>query len=353
MIAICTGISGVGKRDFLGRLSSEHPDAIRLFDVGEMMLQVAEELNIKTNTEKILDMPETTQTALRSTVFEKIFGELDDASPDKHYIIGLHASFRWTGVLGPGFSAYHLKEITLRATAKNIHLLYVCFTDTACNIYTRLEQREQWKGKLDLEEILLWSNEEAVLTRMIAEYERATFVLLPVAEPTTSLWNILADPGKKKLYLSFPITIIKFKEKHLLGEVERFRERLREHFVVFDPLAIKDIEWLHGEYEVPDEVKAGLEIAPPACTDQAKKYMESQTVARDFQLINQSDFVVVYYKTDRASWGVMSEVIYGYSNNKPVYAVWAGSVSPFLPHYCTAWRPDIDGLLQLLTEKYC
>lgn len=202
---------------------------------------------------------------------------------------------------------------------------------------------------------MLWSNEEAALTKMIAEYEKGEFVLLPTEEPTSSLWNMLADPFKKKLYLSFPITIIKKTRPELLEEVGQFRERLREHFIVFDPLAVKDLEWLAGDYQLPADLTIATGNHTPdrdKVTEVCKRYMESQTVVRDFQLIDQSDFVVVYYKTDRVSFGVISEMIHGHGNNKPVYAVWAGSISPFFSYYCTDWKNDIDTLLELLKQRH-
>ena len=352
MIVICTGISGVGKLEYLQALKAKNPDSICVYDVGSKMLDVAANLYIETSTEKILDMPDTTQTALRSTVFEQILPELQNPDPAKHYIIALHASFRWKQVLALGFNAYYLKQITELAQGKGIRVIYVCFTDTASKIYARLEQRDQWKGKLSIEEILLWSNEEAALTKMIAEYEKAAFLLLASEEPIESLWNIVSHPSKKKLYLSFPITIIKKHHPNLLEEVFQFRDKLRCHFVVFDPLAVKDVEWLKGEYQPPDELRGDGAVQIPPPSDTAKAYVESQTVARDFQLVDQSDFVVVYYKTELVSFGVISEMIHGYSNNKAVYAVWEGSISPFFSHYCTAWRADVDSLLIFLTKKY-
>jgi adenylate kinase len=355
MIAICTGISGVGKREYLQKLKEFHPDKIsKMFDVGELMLHVAKQLNIDTSTEKILDMPDTTKTALRSTIFEQILGELHEADPTKHYLISLHASFRWNQVLALGFNAYYLNRITELAREKEISILYVCFTDTICKTFARLQGREQWREKLSMEEVLLWSNEETVLTKMIAEYGKVDFVLLPTEEPIDSLWHILENPSKKKLYLSFPITIKKT-QPEFFEEVNQFRDRLREDFVVFDPLAIKDLEWLAGDYQLPEELKGGAEAkfpTPNEVTDLCKGYMASQTVTRDFQLIDQADFVVVYYRTHSVSFGVISEMIHGHTNNKPVYVVWSGSVSPFFSYYCADWKNDIDALIQLLKERY-
>ncbi|MFQ5662928.1 MAG: AAA family ATPase [Terriglobia bacterium] len=352
MFVICTGISGVGKKEYLARLRDAHHQAIELFDVGERMLAVAEHLNIETSTEKILDMPESTQTALRSTVFEEVIKALERADQYKHYFVSLHACFRWNDFLTLGFNAYHVKRITDIARDKKAGPIYVCFTDTAANIYARLQKRTQWKDRLSLGEILLWRDEERTLTKMIAEYEKTSFYAVPSEEPIDTLWNLVSQPHIKKLYLSFPITIIKKYHPEYLEEVGRLRDELRKHFVVFDPLAVKDIEWHLGEYLLPDQLAAGLANGVPPASERAAQYMARQTVERDFQLIDQSDFVVVYYRTDRLSFGVVSEMIHGYSHNKPVYAVFTSSPSPFFVHYCTASRQTVADLLQLLRETY-
>lgn len=351
MFVICTGISGVGKKEYLAKLRDTDAEKIRLFDVGERMLAVAKHLNIETSTEKVLDMPESTQTALRSTVFEEIIPKLQEAVPEKHCLISLHACFRWNKFLTLGFNAYHVKRITQIAAEKKIALKYVCFTDTAPKIYARLQNRPQWKDRLTLEEILLWRDEERALTEMIAEYERTEFYALASEEPLESLWKLVSSPHIKKLYLSFPITLIK-QSPDLLEEVGRLRDKLRENFIVFDPLAVKDIEWQIGEYSVPAELTGGLTGGIPEPTDTAKHYMENQTVERDLQLIDQSDFVVVYYKTDKLSFGVVSEMMHGYTHNKPVYAIYPAAVSPFFSYYCTAIRSSVEELLQLLQETY-
>ena len=81
------------------------------------------------------------------------------------------------------------------------------------------------------------------------------------------------------------------------------------------------------------------------------QYMADQTVARDYKLIKQSDFVVVYYPTTVLSAGVISEMIYAVANGKQVFAVWLPPTepSPFFSYYCTApvFR-SIGGPLRLL-----
>lgn len=352
MFVICTGISGAGKKEYLAKLRSAHPEQAEVIDVGERMLHVARDLNIETSTEKILDMPQATQTALRSAVFEEILQRLEGAATEKHYLISLHASFRWNQFLTLGFNAYYVKRITELAKGKQVPLIYVCFTDTIPKIYARLQGREQWRGRLTLDELLLWRDEERALTEMIAEYEKTAFYVLPSEEPIDTLWSLASAPHIKKLYLSFPITLIKDNAK-LLEEVGHFRDELRKDFVVFDPLAVKDIEWKLGQYTIPAELQGQAGQEDPLVTDTAKQYMDNQTVERDFQLIDQSDFVVVYYKTDKLSFGVVSEMIHGYTHNKPVYVVYSSGRSPFFNFYCTEVKNTVQELLHLLRTVYC
>ncbi|MEM2922530.1 MAG: hypothetical protein QXF26_09485, partial [Candidatus Bathyarchaeia archaeon] len=74
-----------------------------------------------------------------------------------------------------------------------------------------------------------------------------------------------------------------------------------------------------------------------------------QIVARDYQLIDQSDLLVVYYQIQVMSPGVLSEMSYGFSNNKDVFVVFKGPESPFFHYYSTRIFRDEEEILNFLT----
>ena len=49
------------------------------------------------------------------------------------------------------------------------------------------------------------------------------------------------------------------------------------------------------------------------------KIIKSRTVHRDYQFIDQSDAIVVFYLTDKLSPGVMGEIVYAHRNQKPIF----------------------------------
>ena len=116
---------------------------------------------------------------------------------------------------------------------------------------------------------------------------------------STSVLGIIAKRGRGKSGLL----------KVLIEELSKAGEQ----FIVFDPMAIKDLQALaspsgpfslRGDAEdLPlDPLPKGKGDAPltdraaaeAAFTPAEMQYMDDQTVARDYKLIKQSDLVVVY-----------------------------------------------------------
>jgi len=197
VIIVCTGISGVGKRDYFRSLQEKYPK-VMIHDVGDQMLTVARELDIPTSTEKILDMHEGTLTALRAAAMERFIGKMGEANPSELLLLATHACFRWRGTLTLGFNPYYLKKITEEAQERGHKLLYVCFTDTVGKIWARLQATKQWENRLEIQDILVWRDEEEALTKTIAEYEKKDFYLLATEEPVDTLVQLGSDPARKK-----------------------------------------------------------------------------------------------------------------------------------------------------------
>ncbi|MEM0093754.1 MAG: hypothetical protein QW753_05215, partial [Thermofilum sp.] len=79
--------------------------------------------------------------------------------------------------------------------------------------------------------------------------------------------------------------------------------------------------------------------------------IRDQIVARDYQLINQSDMLVVFYPVRVLSPGVLSEIKYGYTHNKDVFAIFPHEgASPFFEYYTTKVFKDVDSLIDHLKE---
>lgn len=116
--------------------------------------------------------------------------------------------------------------------------------------------------------------------------------------------------------------------------------------MVFDPLSIKDVP----------QTRAAAGSSQPGIDaemeDAAAPYLNSQTVARDLQLIDQADMVVVYYPTDKVSPGVYTEMSHARDRRKPLYlCAFPGapeSVSPFLGLFYTEAFKTVEEMLDRL-----
>jgi adenylate kinase len=319
-----TGISGSGRKELMMRVK-ENKDGLSLnaFDFGNMMYELAKELNFTIKEEKILDLSPISLRYLRSAVFEKIIAD----SHKKTTIVATHASFRWR------------KHLTSALDFHYLHLLnpdiYVNVIDSLPRVLRRLGESPQWRSKLNSKEILIWRDEEFLLTKSLAEYQRKKFYTIPFSITPSSFLKLITGMRRYKTYLSYPITYVNKAAKNM-EEKDEFRKKLEDAgYIVFDP------GWIDDESGLSDDDKI-------ACNQD----IYEQTVMRDYQLIDQSDFITVYYYEPVMSPGVLSELIYAFTNNKDVFVIFRGQQSPFMVYYSTNIFKDEDEFFENLKATY-
>ncbi len=342
MKVICTGTSGSGKLEYLKQAVDEakrQGASIHLYNIGDLMFKKAEELECPTSPEKILDLSPSSLRALRAAVFEEILKESEKV---EHCIISTHGCFRWKNYLMPAFDVHYLNELQPD--------LYITVIDSILNVSKRLHQSPAWKGRLSLKDILIWRDEEIFVTKMMASFQRKPHYVVAIEQPSTTIYNLMFKPDMTKAYLSFPITLM-IDDTKKMNEVREFRDKLREHFEVFDPLAVEDTELTYRVDKNSEEVYDITKLTEDfGLTPADRAEIEDQTVVRDYMLIEQSDMVIVYYPTDKTSPGVLCEIIYGSTNNKEVHAVFKERVSPFLKFHCTKVFADSEDFFEYLKE---
>ncbi len=342
MKVICTGTSGSGKLEYLKQAVDEakrQGASIHLYNIGDLMFKKAEELECPTSPEKILDLSPSSLRALRAAVFEEILKESEKV---EHCIISTHGCFRWKNYLMPAFDVHYLNELQPD--------LYITVIDSILNVSKRLHQSPAWKGRLSLKDILIWRDEEIFVTKMMASFQRKPHYVVAIEQPSTTIYNLMFKPDMTKVYLSFPITLM-IDDTKKMNEVREFRDKLREHFEVFDPLAVEDTELTYRVDKNSEEVYDITKLTEDfGLTPADRAEIEDQTVVRDYMLIEQSDMVIVYYPTDKTSPGVLCEIIYGSTNNKEVHAVFKERVSPFLKFHCTKVFADSEDFFEYLKE---
>jgi nucleoside 2-deoxyribosyltransferase len=80
----------------------------------------------------------------------------------------------------------------------------------------------------------------------------------------------------------------------------------------------------------------------------ADEIIKARMIERDFQFIDQSDIVVVFYLTDKVSPGVLAEIYYAHRNQKPAFIALPGARSPFLEDVANVIAPSIEESLRHL-----
>ncbi len=350
MKIVATGISGAGRGSYLARvekLAKADGRKIRVFQTGDMMFETAKKLGIEIPADKILDLSPSTLSFLRTTIFEQIIRESEEFDD---IIISTHACFRWKKHIIQAFDFHYLDQIRPD--------VYVSIIDSITSIRARQEGMSQWRGQLSMKDIMVWRDEEVFVTKSVADFQKRPFLVIPQEEPPETLYRLLYYPRAPKAYLSYPMTHSGGDEESLKKK-DAFKEALRGvGLIVFDPISIRDAELLQFLSEARAKGESRVRFTKGKTTvsfdakeaEEVSEDVDDQIVARDYQLIEQSDMIVVYYFLPVMSPGVLSEMTYGFTNNKNVYAVFKGQESPFFKYYSTRVFQDEEAIIAYLSE---
>lgn len=323
MIIWCSGISGSGRKDYLREVAAyfeEQGQRCRVFEFGELLAKVQGETRIADDATTLLDGNPVVLDVQRSAAFRRLVDELRGWPAEDVAIISNHACFMRRGRLQTAMDMAQVK-----AHLAPIVDFYATVVDGAFEVYARQQEHAEWRGHLTVAEIAIWRDFETTLTQVLATYESKPFYVLARAEPPEMLYRLCQRPLPKRIYLSYPITAITKTNPELLEEASALGARLRdEGYVVYNPMAVDDTPVSLGNRGLEMGVTE-LDIAA------AEPYLNSQTISRDFQLIDQADWVVVYYPTDKISPGVLSEMQHARDVRIPVFlCAFPGAISPFL-----------------------
>jgi adenylate kinase len=345
MIVWCTGISGSGRGDYLrevGRCFRDRGVDCQVFEFGELLARAQGEARSADEATTLLDGNPEVLRAHRLAALDSLARQLAQRPADSVSLVSTHACFMRRGRLQSG-----MDMVPLRRLVEPLVDIYVTIIDGCVPVYARQQHHPEWRGLLSLTEIAIWRDFETSLTQMLAEYEGKAYYLLAREEPPEALCALCRAPRAKTIYLSYPITAILSENPALIESAVAVGEQLREAgFVVFNPLAVEDIGEALGNFNidvpVPEEQFAA-----------ARPYIESQIIGRDFQLIDQSDLVVVYYPTEKLSPGVLSEMMHARDRRVPVYLCgFPGAISPFLGIlYQEAFRTPEELVVRLRTLR--
>ncbi len=331
MIIVVTGMVGIDKKIYLQKvcqLAGAGGRDVLLCNVGERMYAEASDIP----PGKILDIPMKRLNSLRRSIFKDIIAKAQKAP---NLIVNTHATFRWRHGLFPAVDFDQMRQLSAD--------MYICLIDGVVALHSRLIAEHSVEHSL--KDLIVWREEEIIGTEMLCKgiNEKIPFYCLARGgdeETTESFYRLVFEPSIKKVYLSFPMTAVSEME-NVQSQINDFRRLMKRWFVCFDPGDLEEAYLPQKARRARDE---GLDCVEVAALGrqvrlnlddvlQIERDINSQTYARDFMLIDQSDMIVSFVpSTDdgRAaiSSGVERELQHAHEAAKDVYVIWTAQQRP-------------------------
>jgi len=159
-------------------------------------------------------------------------------------------------------------------------------------------------------------------------------------ETTDTFYRLVFEKSCKKVYTRYPMTTVGDMED-VRKEIDEFRRLMKQFFACFDP---GDLEESYLPQKARQAAQKGLDNVELTASGQTirldlrevqqiERDINSQTYARDFLLIEQSDMIVSFIPTlpdGRAaiSSGVERELQHAHEAAKEVYVIWTAQQTP-------------------------
>jgi len=356
MIVVVTGMVGVDKRSYLQKvcqLAGGRGKEVLLCNVGERMYAEAPDIP----PGKILDIPMKRLNSLRRSIFKDIIAK---AGKVPNLIVNTHATFRWRHGLFPAVDFDQMRQLNAQ--------MYVCLIDGVVALHTRLV--EEHAVAHSLKDLIVWREEEIIGTEMLCKGINETIPFYCLArgaekETAETFYGLVFDGRIKRAYLSFPMTAVSDME-NVQKEINEFRRLMKQWFICFDP---GDLEESYLPLKARQASQQGLDyVEVPALghsvrldvheVRQIERDISSQTYARDFMLIDQSDMIISFVPSlddGRAaiSSGVERELQHAHEAAKEVYIIWTAKQRPsvFVTQTATKVFDGVAGAVDFFKKK--
>ncbi len=361
MIAVVTGTVGVEKKRYLRKvmdIATERGTSVKVCNVGDMMYAEAPEIAAG----KILDISRERLHQLRRSVMKDVIARSRQAS---NMIVNTHAAFRWRHGLFPAFDFDQMRMLNAD--------IYVCLIDSVDNLHVRLMREHRTDHTL--KDLLVWREEEIFGTEVMARGSSPDNIKPDIyllaraenAETAETFYRLMFESGRKKAYLSFPMTHV-MNRPDVMVQIEKFRDRMKATFISFDPGDLDEFELpvraeqairkgnqkveldVLGEQVILDAV--GLRLIEPD--------IHRQIYARDFALIDQSDMIISFIPPmpdgrPAISSGVERELQHAYENAKDVYVIWTAESTPsvFITQTASKVFRTVEEAEKYFAETFC
>lgn len=356
MIIVVTGMVGIDKKSYLQKvcqLADQKGKEVFLCNVGDLMYAEAPDIAHG----KILDIPMKRLSSLRRSVFKDIIAKAKKAS---NLIVNTHATFRWRHGLFPAVDFDQMRQLAADT--------YINLIDGVTALHTRLSSEHSIEHSL--KDLIVWREEEIIGTEMLAKGVDETAGIYCLArgsrtETVETFYRLIFEPEIKKAYLSFPMTHVA-DLPDIRKKIGEFGQLLKRFFTCFDP---GDLEESYLPHYARQAAQKGLDFVEMTILgqkvrlslseiQQIERDINSQTYARDFLLIDQSDMIISFIPTladGRAaiSSGVERELQHAHEAAKEVYVVWTSKQTPsvFVTQTATKVFSTLDELVEYFKKK--
>lgn len=358
MIVVVTGMVGLNKKSYLEKvclLAGQRGKEVLLCNVGDQMYAEAPDIP----PGKILDIPMKRLNSLRRSVFKDIITKAQKAP---NLIVNTHATFRWRHGLFPAMDFDQMRQLNAD--------MYICLIDGVVALHKRLV--DEHAVEHTLKDLIVWREEEIIGTEMLCKGINETIPFYCLArgaekETTDTFYKLLFQNETRRAYLSFPMTAVADMED-VRKEIDDFRRSMQPLFICFDPGELEEAFLPHRARRAGEE---GLDFVEVTALGgqvrldlhevrQIERDINSQTYARDFMLIDQSDMIISLVPSladGRAaiSSGVERELQHAHEAAKEVYVIWTAKQSPsvFVTQTATKVFNSTAGALEFFKKNRC
>jgi hypothetical protein len=315
---------GVNKKSYLEKvcqLTGQRGKESLLCNVGDRMYAEAPDIS----PGKILDISMKRLSSLRRSVFKDIIAK---SKKGGNLIVNTHATFRWRHGLFPAVDFDQMRQLGAD--------MYICLIDGVAVLHARLAGEHSIRHSL--KDLIVWREEEIIGTEMLCKGINDQIPFYCIArgskeETVEAFYRLVFEPEFKKAYLSFPMTHISDTED-ARRQIDEFRETMKEFFTCFDPGDLEETFLPSYAHKAQQEEREFVEVTTLGQrikldlneVMQIEQDINSQTYARDFMLIDQSDMILSFIPTledGRAaiSSGVERELQHAHEAAKEVYVI--------------------------------
>ncbi|MFC1636275.1 hypothetical protein ACFL5Z_15700 [Planctomycetota bacterium] len=358
MIVVVTGMVGLNKKSYLEivcQLAGQRGKEVLLCNVGDQMYAEAPDIP----PGKILDIPMKRLNSLRRSVFKDIITKAQNAP---NLIVNTHATFRWRHGLFPAVDFDQMRQIDAD--------MYICLIDGVVALHKRLV--DEHAVEHTLKDLIVWREEEIIGTEMLCKGVNETIPFYCLArgaeqETTDTFYKLTFNGETRRAYLSFPMTAVADMED-VKKEIDDFRRSMKPLFICFDPGDLEEAYLPHRARRAVEEDLDTVEVTVLGGqvrldlheVRQIERDINSQTYARDFMLIDQSDMIISFVPSladGRAaiSSGVERELQHAHEAAKEVYVIWTAKQQPsvFVTQTATRVFDSTAAALEFFEKNHC